>query len=120
MGRGRELPGLRKNGEEFLLHLSVSEMNLDGSPSFTAIVHDLTASLSGHSHEQARDQVWLGSVLDHTPAAVTVKDMQGRYLLLNHRAEACWVSVPVMPSGAAMPNCFRHNGRYYNSAVMRK
>ena len=88
MGRGRELPGLRKNGEEFLLHLSVSEMNLDGSPSFTAIVHDLTASLSGHSHEQARDQVWLGSVLDHTPAAVTVKDMQGRYLLLNHRAES--------------------------------
>ncbi len=88
MGRGRELSGLRKNGEEFLLHLSVSEMNLGGERSFTAIVHDLTASLAGQNRTQQGDQAWLGSVLDHTPAAVTVKDMKGRYLLLNHRAES--------------------------------
>ncbi|MCD8521205.1 MAG: PAS domain S-box protein [Saccharospirillaceae bacterium] len=88
MGRGRELPGLRKSGEEFLLHLSVSEMNLAGARSFTAIVHDLTSTQSDHQRLPQGDQAWLGSVLDHTPAAVTVKDMQGRYLLLNHRAES--------------------------------
>ena len=88
MGRGRELPGLRKNGDEFLLHLSVSEMNLGGARSFTAIVHDLAASQPDYQRLQQGDHAWLGSVLDHTPAAVTVKDMQGRYLLLNHRAES--------------------------------
>ena len=89
MGRGRELVAMRKQGETFLIHLTVSEMNLAGDRSFTAIVHDLSDTLGSRagSQPQQLDRAWLGTVLDQTPAAVTVKDIRGRYLLLNSRAE---------------------------------
>mgnify|MGYP001234423490 FL=1 len=89
MGKGREVIGRRKSGETFLLHLTVSEMMLDGDRTFTAIVHDLSKTISAPAAQppQQLDHAWLGTVLDSTPAAVTVKDMQGRYLLVNRRAE---------------------------------
>lgn len=89
MGRGREVTARRCNGDTFLIHLTVSEMNLAGARSFTAIVHDLSDTIpaSPGGHAQQLDRAWLGTVMDQTPAAVTVKDMQGRYLLLNSRAE---------------------------------
>ena len=46
MGKGREVIGRRKSGETFLLHLTVSEMMLDGDRTFTAIVHDLSKTIS--------------------------------------------------------------------------
>ena len=42
IGIGREVPGRRKDGSTFPLHLSVAEMVLDGEPKFTGILHDLT------------------------------------------------------------------------------
>lgn len=42
IGIGREAIGLRKSGEEFPIHLSVSEIRLDRGRLFTGIVHDLT------------------------------------------------------------------------------
>lgn len=86
MGRGRGLVARRSNGEEFPVHLTVSEMDLAGERSFTAIVHDLTSAAGQPALLQA-DRTWLGSILDQTPAAVMVKDTEGRYLLLNRRAE---------------------------------
>lgn len=85
MGRGREVPARRRNGEQFLIHLTVSEMRVAGERGFMAIVHDLSERVP--SPDQQLDRVWLGHVLDQTPAALTVKDVNGRYLLLNERAE---------------------------------
>jgi PAS domain S-box-containing protein len=42
IGIGREARGLRKNGEEFPLDLSVSEMKLDREPKFISILRDIT------------------------------------------------------------------------------
>ena len=42
IGTGREVRGLRKDGSTFPLHLSVGEMELDGAPAFTGILHDLS------------------------------------------------------------------------------
>jgi two-component system sensor kinase FixL len=42
IGIGREVVALRKDGATFLLHLSVSEILLDGRRHFTGILHDLT------------------------------------------------------------------------------
>jgi len=89
VGRGREVIGRRKSGESFLLHLTVSEMMLSGDRTYTAIVQDLSSTVRNDESlmPQQLDHVWLGTVLDATPAAVTVKDINGRYLLVNQRAE---------------------------------
>lgn len=86
VGLGREVMAMRKNGDEFMVHLSVSEMTFAGTRCFTGVVHDLSASIE-QNQQRYRDQAWLGNVLDQTPAAVLVKDIDGRYLLLNRRAE---------------------------------
>ncbi|RMG80521.1 MAG: PAS domain S-box protein [Bacteroidetes bacterium] len=42
IGIGREVKGLRKNGEIFPLRLAVSEVQLEGRIIFTGIIHDLS------------------------------------------------------------------------------
>ncbi len=43
IGRGREVVGRRKDGSEIWLDLSVTEVNLEGSRTFTGILKDITA-----------------------------------------------------------------------------
>ncbi|WP_430462714.1 PAS domain S-box protein [Thalassolituus sp. LLYu03] len=87
MGKGREVLARRRSGETFLLHLTVSEMRIStgSGRGFMAIVHDLSQRVTGPA--QQLDRAWLGHVLDQTPAGLTVKDVNGRYLLLNEQAE---------------------------------
>jgi len=42
IGIGRAVTGLRKDGQQFPLHLSVGEFEIDGSKHFTGILHDLS------------------------------------------------------------------------------
>ena len=42
IGTGREVRGRRKDGSTFPFHLTVGEMEIDGQPAFTAILHDLS------------------------------------------------------------------------------
>lgn len=42
IGIGREVVGRKKDGMTFPVHLSVGEMSIDGRPSFTGILHDLS------------------------------------------------------------------------------
>lgn len=43
IGIGRAVIGLRRSGDTFPVHLSVGEMQIDGAPHFTGILHDLSA-----------------------------------------------------------------------------
>jgi two-component system sensor kinase FixL len=42
IGIGRAVTGLRRDGTQFPLHLSVGEMEIDGEKHFTGILHDLS------------------------------------------------------------------------------
>ncbi|MBX2838214.1 MAG: PAS domain S-box protein [Gammaproteobacteria bacterium] len=42
IGIGRNVSGLRKNGEEFPLHLSVAKFEDEGTTFFTGIIHDIS------------------------------------------------------------------------------
>jgi two-component system sensor kinase FixL len=42
IGIGRAVTGLRRDGQQFPLHLSVGEMEIDGEKHFTGILHDLS------------------------------------------------------------------------------
>ena len=46
IGIGREVTGIRKNGDVFPLHLSVGEASVDETLVFVAILHDRTRSLA--------------------------------------------------------------------------
>ncbi len=43
IGIGRAVTGRRKDGQTFPLHLSVGELEIDGEPHFTGILHDLSS-----------------------------------------------------------------------------
>lgn len=45
IGSGRTVSGLRKDGTEFPLHLSISELKDDDEHLFTGIARDLTAEV---------------------------------------------------------------------------
>jgi PAS domain S-box-containing protein len=60
IGIGREVPGLRRDGTTFPLHLSVGEMTVGGERKFTGIVHDLTSRV--RMEEQLREQSMLARV----------------------------------------------------------
>ena len=48
IGTGREVRGRRKDGTTFPLHLSVGQMELNGEPAFTGILHDLSRRVTLH------------------------------------------------------------------------
>jgi PAS domain S-box-containing protein len=55
IGIGRRVAGLRKNGEEFPLHLSISEMKDEGEHLFTGIARDLTKEVEEETRNRERD-----------------------------------------------------------------
>ncbi len=64
IGKGRQVSGKRKDGSEFPMELSISEVIIEGNHSFTGIVRDITeqkhaqAVLEAHNEQLAR-QEWL-------------------------------------------------------------
>jgi two-component system sensor kinase FixL len=57
IGIGREVSGLRRNGEHFPIHLSVGELEIGGAPHFAGILHDLSTRV--RLEEQLREQTAL-------------------------------------------------------------
>ncbi|MBA6253186.1 response regulator [Colwellia sp. MB3u-55] len=62
-GRTLELTALRKNGEKFFMHLSISKINIPGDVVFTGLIRDITenkllAAESIRSIEEAKDMAW--------------------------------------------------------------
>jgi len=86
IGIGREVVGRRKNGEVFPLDLSVSEVALADRRIFTGFVRDITErKRSERALEENR--ALLQAVIDSASDLIYVKDMAGRYRLINRSAE---------------------------------
>jgi len=82
IGVGRELEGRRKDGSTFPIHVSIAEWTVAGQRSFTAIMRDIT------ERREAERRLQQGSMLFETliesiPDPVFLKDLQGRYLVVN-------------------------------------
>ena len=86
IGTGREVRGRRKDGSTFPLHLSVGQMELDGQPAFTGILHDLSQRVAieealRKSEERVR------SIVESAVDAIIVIDDRGAIQAFNPSAE---------------------------------
>ena len=86
IGTGREVRGRRNDGSTFPLHLSVGEMQLEGQPAFTGILHDLSRRVAieealRKSEERVR------SIVESAVDAIVVIDDRGLIQAFNPSAE---------------------------------
>jgi PAS domain S-box-containing protein len=86
IGSGREVVGLRKNGETFAMDLAVSEVLLGGRRLFTGIVRDITERKQAEAQlleSEARTRAILAAAVD----AIIIIDERGTIESLNGAAE---------------------------------
>ena len=86
IGIGREVIGLRSDGTQFPLHLSVGEMTVGQERKFTGIVHDLTERARLVEQLRASEERWR-SVIQSAVDGVVVIDSKGRIEAFNPAAE---------------------------------
>lgn len=82
LGRRIEVPALRQGGSEFPCELAITPFVLDGEELFTAYLRDLTERKAAEE-ALATSHNLLRAVVDGVPQAIFVKDLQGRYTMIN-------------------------------------
>lgn len=82
IGLGREVCGLRKDGSEFPMHLSVSAFEHAGSRYFTGVIHDLTRRKQSED-EVRRQRGFFESIFNGIPDALFMTDTSGHIRLSN-------------------------------------
>lgn len=79
MGVGLELYGLRKNGTEFPVEISLSPVQTEQGAMVISAIRDVTARKSSEDKFRA--------LLESAPDAMVIVDQRGRIVLINSRTE---------------------------------
>jgi PAS domain S-box-containing protein len=86
LGKRIELEGLRADGSCVTVELSINRMPGAGPIFFTGFVRDITERTRSETALRESQQL-LQAIVDNSQALVYVKDLDGRYLLINRRFE---------------------------------
>ena len=86
IGIGQEVKGLRKDGTIFPMDLGVSQLPFGGKSVFVGFVRDITDRK--RAEEALREsEALFRTVVDYSPTNIHIKDVEGRYTLINKEAE---------------------------------
>jgi PAS domain S-box-containing protein len=89
LGKRVQMTAIRRDGTEFPVELTVTVVHRQSRPLFTAYLRDITdRKRAEEALRQSEER--LRSILDNAPLAVSIKDVEGRYLFLNRTAAAIW------------------------------
>ena len=87
IGTGRELQGRRKDGRSFDVEVAICEGDQGEDRIFVGVIHDISARKRAEAEiRQAGDL--LRQVIDAAPNIITLKGVDGRYILANRAAAA--------------------------------
>jgi PAS domain S-box-containing protein len=89
LGRRVEMTALRADGTEFPVELAITRTPLDGPPSFTGFLRDITehkrnesALRDAHAQVASSEERWR-SVFENSAIGVALTDLNGRFLATN-------------------------------------
>lgn len=85
IGIGRQVRGRRKDGADFLVHLSVGEFRSGGKRYFIGTINDLSAQEAAEA-ESERQRILFEAIFDNCPEAMIIADAGGRIRLFNPAA----------------------------------
>jgi len=105
IGIGREVRGLRKDGSEFPMYLSVGELKHDGFHGFVGITHDLS-ELHQTRDELERARRLMQNILDSMPSVIVGVDRQGCITHWNKIATEQTGIGAEQAQGRAFADCF--------------
>lgn len=88
-GNGRNLPGIRKNGEKFPLHLAISEVHTEEGRLFIGLIRDISAQVKAEE-EKDHSLALLEATLESTDNGILVSSSDGKAIRSNQRFAELW------------------------------
>ena len=122
MGVGLELAGLRKDGTEFPVDISLSSIETDGRRVATAFIRDVSGR-ERIAEARRREEERLAALLDSAPDAVVIIDPNGQIVLVNKQTEQLFgyprADLLGEPIETLLPERFGERHRRHRAAYFR-